>query len=280
LVNFKNSYYSKKVCNLETLKTMTNILDLQNIGNQIAVSAKSLQEKCKTNGEIYISAKSLVGKIPTLKVLGDMVIFRMYCYNDNFRIRTLTIYRDADIVGIYSPDLQLKTDFECVEFDAKIGGHSTLKHKSGLILKCDISINDNHILEIAKGVETIGDGIPEYTILGDLPKPEIPLHSPKLPENEEIKVVEILTDKSKYGSSLVNVKFGNTEINRVIANAQLESMCSQYTLPFSFKIVGKRFKKDKSGKYLNSENEVVKNPSDAAKIVDLIDCQLPDFSDL
>ena len=266
---------------LETLKTMTNTIDLQNIGNQIAISAKSLQEKCKHNGEIYISAKSLVSKIPALKSLGDMVIFRMYCYNDNFRIRTLTIYRDADnSVGIYSPDLQLQNGFECIDFDARIGGYTTLKHKSGLTLKADIAINDNHILEIAKGVATIGEGIPDYKILGELPKPEIPLHSQKFPENEVITVTELLTDKSKYGSSLVNVKFGNTEINRVICNAQLESMCSQYGLPFSFKIVGKRFKKDKTGKYLNSENEVVKNPSDAAKIVDLIDMQLPDFSDL
>jgi len=260
---------------------MNNTIDLQNIGNQIALSAKSLQAKCKENGEIYVSAKSLVSKIPSLKSLGDMVLFRMYCYNDTFRIRTLTIYRDGENPGIYSPDLQLQSSLEFIEFDAKIGGYAKLKHKSGLTLKADISINDEHILAIAQGIETIGEGIPDYKILGDLPKPEIPLHSSKFPENEVIKVTEILTDKSKYGSQLVVIKLEDgTEISRVICNAQLESMVSQYSLPFSFKIVGKRYKKDKTGKYLNSENEVVKSQNEAAKIVDLIDCQLPDFSDL
>ena len=177
---------------MTTSKTATSI-NLLEIGNQLALTAKGLQNKCNDSQYgIMIATDLLAAKIPDLKQLGTLNIFKMRKVDDGYKCDSINLYiNDDGEVGIYSPDYQQLSDFECLSYKSGIGGYSVVKHKSGIELTVNISYSEDHVLELVAegkdGIEGVGYPLPSYLKL--VPQPETPLHNSAIPHNEVLEII-------------------------------------------------------------------------------------------
>jgi hypothetical protein len=266
---------------MTTAKTTAQI-NLLEIANQLALTAKSLQKKVDTDGFVIVTASQLAGKMPELKVLNDTAIFRLRKGDDYYKADTLTAYTDDNgEAKLYSADLTELVDFTAIKYKSGISGYIDIKHKSGLELKISISTNDDHILELEEsespGFE--GEGMPKPDYLRLVPQPETPLYSDVLPHNIEIEILSNGRKSRKFETPLVTVKLPNGKIiKNVICNAALERIYQDSGNGAKFKIVGKRARKNKEGQPIDSDGKV--NPSKHSYIVDIVNCQSIDFADL
>ena len=263
----------------EKTATQMNLLE---IANQLALTAKGLQKKVDSDGFVTVTATQLSGKMPELKVLKDTAIFRLRKGDDCYKADTLTAYTDDNgEAKLYSADLSELTGFTALKYKSGISGHIDIQHKSGLELKISISTNDNHILELeetqSSGFE--GEGMPKPDYLRLVPQPETPLYSDVLPHNVEIEILSNGRKSRKYETPLVTVKLPDGKIVKdVICNAALQRIYESSGNGSKFKIVGKRARKNKEGQPIDSDGKV--NPSKPSYIVDIVNCQSIDFADL
>jgi hypothetical protein len=268
---------------MTTSKTVTSI-NLLEIGTQLALTAKGLQKKCDDSQPlgIMITTDLLAGKIPDLKKLGTVNILKMRKVDDGYKCDAINLYvNDDGEVGIYSPDFQQLSDFECLSYKSGIGGYSIIKHKSGVQLTVDISYSEDHVLELVtdgkNGIE--GQGLPLPSYLKLVPQPETPLHNNSIPQNEVLEIISNGKKSRKFGTPLITIKSESGQIFAdVIANAAVQRIYENHGIGSKFKIVGKRAKKNKEGQPIDSDGNVSTNKH--AWIVDIVDCQAPQFDDL
>ena len=266
---------------MTTEKTATQI-NLLEIANQLALTAKGLQKKVDADGFVIVTATQLSAKMPELKVLKDTAIFRLRKGDDCYKADTLTAYTDDNgEAKLYSADLTELVDFSAIKYKSGISGFIDIKHKSGLELKISISTNDDHILELEEsetpGFE--GEGMPKPGYLRLVPQPETPLYSDVLPHNVEIEILSNGKKSRKYDTPLVSVKLPDGKIIKdVICNSALQRIYESSGNGAKFKIVGKRARKNKEGQPTDSDGKV--NHSKPSYIVDIVNCQSVDFSDL
>lgn len=267
-----------------TTKTIAQQINLLEIGNQLSLTAKGLQKKVDLEGYAIVTASQLAGKIPAFKTLGDLTMFRLRKSDDSYKAETLTAYSNDDGgADLYTPDLNVLEGFTPIKYKSGIGGYVDIRHDSGLELKIAISTSEEHILELedseSQGIE--GEGMPLPSYLRLVPRPETPLHDPKLPHDVELEIVSNGKDSRKYGTPLVVVKLPDgSVIKNVICNAQLERIYQQHGNGAKFKIVGVRPKKNKEGQPIDASGKAVTGNAKPAYLVDIVNCQLADFSDL
>lgn len=269
-----------------TTKATSASVDLLAVAKQLELVGKKLQSEVeKTGRPLGIAASVLAAKIPDLKVLDDLKIFQMRKVEKEFKVNCLTVFRNEDgTCDIYTPELDVVNDFEITSYKTGIGGHTKLKHKSGLELRASISWNDNHLIELEEleqdGLE--GEGIPPVSVLRDLPRPETPLSSPYLPLNEEITILSNGNFSKEHNTPLINVKLKNGNVLKdVICNTSLHRMYEKYGDGMKFKIANKKQVQRKNSKAKDSkaEDSKAKDNNKLVWVVDIIDCQI-DFSDL
>lgn len=258
--------------------TQINLLE---IANQLALTAKSLQKKVDDDGYVIVTASQLSGKIPELKVLENTAIFRLRKSDDVYKADTLTAFTDDNgVAKLYSADLTELSNFTAIKYKSGISGYIDIKHDTGLKLKISISYSDDHILELegenSSGFE--GKGMPNPSYLKLVPQPETPLYSDILPHDVEIEILSNGRKSRKFDTPLVTVKLPDGKIIKdVISNATLQRIYESHGNGAKFKIVGKRPRKNKDGQPIDSEGKV--NPKKPSYIVEIVNCQSVDFSD-
>ena len=257
---------------------MTTI-DLREIGNAIAKSAKNLQKLADNEPQIIL-VKSLVGKIPTLKPLGeDFKIFKMRKTDDGgYKCLSPSIWRDDEDIAICDSDLKEIENAECLEYQIGIDGFCILQINN-LCVKCDISYSEDAILESIKKGKITGEGLPDVRYLADKPSLEIALYSSKIPTDTDIVVITECGKSKKFNTPMYTLKIGDDILNNVIGNAHLQKMHLQYGDGLRFKIAIKRPKMLK-GKAVTADGQPVKKGDKPAMICDLVDLQIGDFADL
>jgi len=269
---------------MTTKSNAPKIIDLIEIGNQLALSAKGLQKKVDENNglPINIPASMLAGKIPGLKVLGEVSIFRLRKTEDGYKAETATVWVDDNgEANLYYPDLEIMKDFTAIKYKSGINGWVEVKHISGLELKISITTNDDHVLELSgnKSDGVSGDGMPDPSYLRLIPQPETPLYDDKLPHNVEFKILSNGKKSRKFSTPLVTIESEDGKVFRdVICNAALQKIFSEYGVGAKFKIVNKYPKRNKEGNPINANGEVSHDKH--VWIVEILNCQLADFSDL
>ncbi|MBW4607095.1 MAG: hypothetical protein KME22_07690 [Hassallia sp. WJT32-NPBG1] len=262
----------------------SKIINLIEIGNQLALSAKGLHKKIEENNgqAINVPASMIATKIPDLKVLGENPIFRLKKTEDGYKADTAGVWLNNDgESNLYYSDFEIMEGFTPIRYKTGINGWVEIKHKSGLELKISISTNDDHILELSsqesEGIE--GEGMPNPAYLRLIPQPETPLYSSELPHNIEFTIISNGKFSRKYNTPLVTIKSESGKVFKdVICNAALQRIYKEYGQGAKFKIASKHPKRNKQGEPVTANGEV--SQTNHAWIVNILDCQLVDFSDL
>lgn len=260
-----------------------NSINLLEIGSQLALTAKGLQQKCDNQPYgVVISTDLLAGKIPDLKKLGILNIFKMRKVNDIYKCETINLFVNNDgEVCIYSPDFQQLSDFECLSYKTGNNGYCIIEHKSGVQFTVAISRSDEHSVELFEGdIKFIeGEGLPLPSYLKLVPQPETPLHDNTIPHNEILEIISTGKKSRKFDTPLISIKSESGQIFAdVLANAIVQRISESYGIGSKFKIVGKRARKNKEGQPIDANGVITHDKP--AYIVDIVDCQAPQFDDL
>ena len=258
------------------------VIDLLEVANQLASSAKSLQKTAlETKKPVFISVQSILKKLPELAVLPpDLAIFRLRATDSIFLADTLNVYELEGQTVIASPDLELLDGFDFVTYKTGINGFCVVSYQ-GLQLKIAMSVGDSHVDDLintgAKGID--GSGKPEPRYLRKLPQPETPLYSDDLPQNVALTIVATGKTTQRFDTPLVDITDPKGKVYKnVITNSDLASIATKHGLGAKFKIIGKRARVNKDGQTIDSTGKFnLKKPS---YIVQLLDMQGLDFSDL
>ena len=258
------------------------VIDLLEVANQLASSAKSLQKTAlETKKPVFVSVQSILKKLPELAVLPpDLAIFRLRATDSIFLADTLNVYELEGQTVIASPDLELLDGFDFVTYKTGINGFCVVSYQ-GLQLKIAMSVGDSHVDDLintgAKGID--GSGKPEPRYLRKLPQPETPLYSDDLPQNVALTIVATGKTTQRFDTPLVDITDPKGKVYKnVITNSDLASIATKHGLGAKFKIIGKRARVNKDGQTIDSTGKFnLKKPS---YIVQLLDMQGLDFSDL
>jgi hypothetical protein len=261
------------------VSSKTATVDLLDMANQIATTAKSIHKLVEdTQRPQSIKAGKLVGKLPELKQLpSDLTLFRVRKKDAIFQCDTLCAYMSDDGEAlIYTTELDTVSDFKFIRHKTGIGGYCEIKHSSGLEFRIAISCSDD--ARIDDSVEAEGKPLPTY--LAKVPRPEIPLYSVILPQNEELEIVSNGLKSREYGSALVTVKVVKTGeiLKNIICNAALDRVLNKHGIGAKFKIAGKTPITNKKGEPIDANGKV--NKVKPMWNVQIVDCQGTDFSDL
>lgn len=265
---------------MATAKTI-NLLE---IGNQLALSAKGLQKKVdENNGQpINISASMLVGKISEFKVLGENPVFRLRKTEDGYRTDSPSVWvNDNGESNLYYPNFEIMEGFTALKYKSGINGWVDIKHISGMILRISITSHEDHTLELSsknsEGVE--GEGMPKPSYLRLIPQPEMPLYSDELTHDIEFTIISNGKFSRKYSTPLVTIKSESGKVFKdVICNSALQRIYKEHGEGAKFKIISKHPKRNKQGEPVNANGEV--SHDNHAWIVNILDCLSFDFSDL
>jgi hypothetical protein len=263
--------------------TTSKTINLIEIANQIALTAKGLQKKVsETEQPLNVSASLLVGKIPELKAITNKNIVRLSKTLDGCTGSTCNTWvnDEGEVIFCYT-DLQPMEGFTPIRHKPGIGGWVDLQHESGFIIKINISVSESFLeeLEISEDEPTEKNGSPLPSQLKLIPQPETPLHDNKLPQGVEFEIISNGKYSRKFNTPLVNIRSENGEVfNDVICNYALQKIYETHGTGAKFKIANKRPKRNKQGEPVTANGEVSK--TNHAWIVNLIDCQIVDFSDL
>jgi hypothetical protein len=246
-------------------------INLLELGKQITLTAKGLQQQVKTTGKpVGISASKLAGKIKDLEALGALKIFQLReDESDDFKINTLTAFKDGDKCDLYDIEHNPLGDFEFLSYKSGKQGFVVVRHASGLEITAAISCSKEYLFELEEddtdGEE--GEGIPPLKFLRDVPNPETPLSSSVMPIGVELTVISNGKVSKQHKTPLVDVRLPDGTVQKnVICNTALDSLYQKYGDGMKFKIAKKR------------EVELKKEERKIC-IVDIIDCQI-DLSDL
>jgi len=259
-------------------------INLLEIASQLALSAKGLQKKVEENNgqPINIPASMLVGKISELKVLGENPIFRLRKTEDGYKADSPSVWvNDNGESNLYYPNFEIMEEFTAIKYKSGINGWVDIKHISGLELRISISTNDEHTLELStkesEGIE--GEGMPNPSYLRLIPQPETPLYSDELAHNKVFTIISNGKFSRKYSTPLVTIKSESGKVFKdVICNSALQRIYKEHGEGAKFKIVSKHPKRNKQGEPVNANGEV--SLDNHAWIVNILDCQSVDFSDL
>jgi hypothetical protein len=265
------------------MKTETKTINLIEIANQIALTAKGLLKKVDENGQtLNVAASLLVTKIPELKAIVDKNIIRLSKTVDGYAGATCSAWvNDAGEVVYCYTDLTPMQGYTPIRHKPGVGGWVDLKHESGFILRIAVSVSESFLEEIeADDIEPVEkDGSPLPSQLKLIPQPETPLYDDKLPHGVVFEIFSNGKFSRKYNTPLVTIKSESGELfNDVICNSALVKIYDTHGIGAKFKIANKRPKRNKDGKPVNAQGEV--SETNHAWIVNVIDCQTVDFSDL
>lgn len=258
------------------------VIDLLEVANQLASSAKSLQKTAlETKKPVFVSVQSILKKIPDLEVLPpDLAIFRLRATDSIFLADTLNVYELEGQTVIASPDLELLDGFDFDSYKTGINGFCIVSYQ-GLQLKIAMSVSDSHVDDLintgGKGID--GSGKPDPSYLRRLPQPETPLYSDELPQNVPLTIVATGKTTQRYDTPLVDLTDLSGKLYKnVICNSELTAIVTKHGLGAKFKILGKRARVNREGQTIDSTGKV--NQKKPSYIVQLQDLQGLDFSDL
>ena len=258
------------------------VIDLIEVANQLASSAKGLQKTAlETKKPVFVSVQSILKKVPELEPLPpDLAIFRLRATESIFLADTLNVFEFEGQTVIASTDLELLDGFDFVSYKTGINGFCIVSF-NGLQLKIAMSVSDNHVDDLivtgAKGID--GTGKPDPSYLRKLPQPETPLYSDDLPQNVALTIVGTGKITQRYDTPLVDVTDPKGKVYKnVICNSDLTSIATKHGLGAKFKIIGKRARVNKEGLPVDATGKV--NQKKPSYIVQLQDLQGLDFSDL
>ena len=262
--------------------TTSPVIDLLEVANQLASSAKGLQKTAlETKKPVFVSVQSILKKLPELAVLPpDMALFRLRATESIFIADSLSVFEFEGQTVIASPDLELLDGFDFVSYKTGINGFCVVSYQ-GLQLKIAMSVSDTHVDDLintgAKGID--GSGKPDPSYLRRLPQPETPLYSDDLPQNTALTVVSIGKVTQKFETPLVDVTDIKGKVYKnVICNTELTGIVTKHGLGSKFKILGKRARVNKEGLPIDATGKV--NKLKPSYIVQILDMQGLDFSDL
>jgi len=258
------------------------VIDLVEVSNQLASSAKGLQKTAlDTKKPVFVSVQSILKKLPDLAVLPpDLAIFRLRATDSIFIADTLNVYELEGQTVITSPDLELLDGFDFVSYKTGINGFCVVSY-NGLTLKIGMSVSDSHVEDLintgARGID--GSGKPDPSYLRKLPQPEIPLYSDDLPQNVALTIVTTGKTTQRFDTPLVDITDPKGKLYKnVICNSDLASISTKHGIGSKFKIIGKRARVNKEGLPIDATGKV--NKFKPSYIVQLQDLQGLDFSDL
>ncbi|MGL4500737.1 MAG: hypothetical protein ACRCU2_16840 [Planktothrix sp.] len=221
-------------------------IDLVFTAKQIALSGKKLQAQIESTGNsVDIPAKSLLAKIPTLKVFeSDTAIIRVGKFEDSFYGQTLALYlSDDDKIRVYSPSLDWIEDCEIVSYTAGFNGIATIK-KGGELFIIDFPMSDYHEenIETLKKVE--GEGVPPIELVKKVPHPMA--NWCDLNRDEIYSIVDKTTPfvGKDFTSERWLIEDSKGNQFEVFENASLRKIVSEFGTTESFKIGDIRSKKD------------------------------------
>lgn len=265
------------------MATSTKIINLIEIGNQLSLTAKGLQKKVDdANEPLHIAATTLVAKLPELKIISDKYVLRLRKTEDGYKADAPSVWLNdnGEAILCYT-DFAPMEDFTAIKYKSGVGGWVDVKHKSGLILKISITVSDEHLedLEANESDGYEGEGLPLPGYLKLIPQPETPLYDSKLPHNVEFTIISNGKFSRKYQTPLVTIKSTTGEVFKdVICNTALNRIYETHGSGAKFKIVSKHPKRNKKGETVTANGEV--STTNHAWIVNILDCQSVDFSDL
>jgi hypothetical protein len=265
------------------MQTQTQPINLVEIANQLASTAKALHSKVREGGKaLTLQASQLASKIPGLEGLGNLNLFRLReTRNGLIDCDTLGIWvGENGEVGVFTPDLIPVPKAQICSYNSGIRGY-TIIELEGIFLKTGFNPASIHIEELVNlkvdGID--GEGVPKVVIVSDIPQPETPIYSDEIPHNVELKIIKTGKRSRKFDTPLVDVEVPTGKIlKNVICNSELARIVETNGIGAKFKIVGKAPRVNKEGLPIDSEGKVNKaKPSYTVQIADL---QLTDFSDL
>jgi hypothetical protein len=258
------------------------VIDLLEVANQLASSAKGLQKTAlETKKPVFVSVQSILKKLPLLEALPpDLAIFRLRATESIFLADTLNVFEFEGQTVIASPDLELLDGFDFVSYKTGINGFCVVSF-NGLTLKIGMSVSDDHVEDLintgAKGID--GSGKPDPSYLRKLPQPETPLYSDDLPQNVPLTIVATGKTTQRFETPLVDLTDPKGKVYKnVICNSELATIATKHGIGSKFKIIGKRARVNKDGLPIDSTGKV--NQKKPSYIVQLQDLQGLDFSDL
>ena len=274
----------KTVEQTELIKTplASPVIDLVEVANQLASSAKGLQKTAlETKKPVFVSVQSILKKLPELEALPpDLAIFRLRATDSIYLADTLNVYELEGQTVIASPDLELLDGFVFVSYKTGINGFCIVSF-NGLTLKIAMSVSDDHVDNLintgAKGID--GSGKPDPSYLRRLPQPETPLYSDDLPQNIALTIVATGKTTQRFDTPLVDLTDPTGKVYKnVITNSDLASITTKHGIGAKFKIIGKRARVNKDGLPIDATGKV--NKLKPSYIVQILDMQGLDFSDL
>ena len=258
------------------------VIDLIEVANQLASSAKGLQKTAlETKKPVFVSVQSILKKLPELEALPpDLAIFRLRATDSIYLADTLNVYELEGQTVIASPDLELLDGFVFVSYKTGINGFCIVSY-NGLTLKIDMSVSDTHVEDLintgARGID--GSGKPDPSYLRRLPQPETPLYSDDLPQNIALTIVATGKTTQRFDTPLVDLTDPKGKVYKnVITNSDLASITTKHGIGAKFKILGKRARVNKEGLPIDATGKV--NKLKPSYIVQLENLQGLDFSDL
>ena len=274
----------KTIEQTELIKTppASPVIDLLEVSNQLASSAKGLQKTAlETKKPVFVSVQSILKKLPELEALPpDLAIFRLRATDSIYLADTLNVYELEGQTVIASPDLELLDGFDFVSYKTGINGFCVVSF-NGLQLKIAMSVSDSHVDDLintgAKGID--GTGKPDPSYLRKLPQPETPLYSDDLPQNVALTIVATGKTTQRFDTPLIDITDPKGKVYKnVICNSDLTSIATKHGRGAKFKIIGKRARVNKEGLPIDATGKV--NQKKPSYIVQLQDLQGLDFSDL
>lgn len=287
----------RKLKTMATTETKTKIFDLLEVANQIALTAKALQDKVNETGEpVIIKAINLVKKYPEFKVMGDTPIFKLRIGQDGqFYTDTLNVFKDGqDAVSLYDVDLDpVKVKHAFNAYQTGISGYVIIT-VSGQQFKTAISLDPVHLKEIVKTGEPFsGEGIPSASFVKLVPNPITPIYSDLLTVDTVYEIVADNGQSQEFNTQLVTVKSESGKlVKRVTCNSDLNRVYTSHGIGAKFKIVSKTLRKNKDGEIYENTTGKTEEQWEKAKSkgevsgefkpqykVKILDLQLDDFSD-
>lgn len=214
-----------------------DFVDLEEILNKILNSPVIIESAKKQR--VIIKASHVSNKIPSLKSLGDLLLFSIGLNKQgNLQASTICLYRDGQKAVFCLPDLNLAVTDELILESFKTGklGYCVATNRDKTIrLKCAIKNSHDHLIELEYEDKLGYEGIAEkldISWLEERPITEIPL------KTLQINVIYTITGIGKttknYNTPLVDVK---DELGNKIFNVITNSFLARYADK-----IGKKFK--------------------------------------
>lgn len=259
---------------MSTQEKTTALIDLQQLGEQLALTAKPIHQAIdKSKKPFNLPANKLGNKVPELAKLGDLMIFRISKDEEwgSYHSKTLALFlNDEGKPTVFTADLKPLDKVKFLHYSTGIKGFQTIEYQ-GLHLKIETSISREYRENLSDWGVVEGEGVPDSKYLADVPHPTIPLKD--LSKDIVFQIVKPAGTDKRYDSQRYQIK--NTKSNEefeVFENSDMRDIIAEHGIPCEFKIGDVRKR--------NGNGKGKKDKEADAYIVRLIDVKKPTFEDI